>query len=681
MASRIPWPQGPPGTAPEESAEELYEQAPCGYFSTLPNGMLIRVNQTFLEWTGYERDELLEGRRFQDLLTVGGKIFHETHYAPLLQLQGRVREINFELLCKHGGSLPVLINTVQKKDATGRVVLHRTTAFSITERKNYERELLLARKRAEQAEQVARARTDFLSIISHEIRTPMNAIVGISGLLRQTHLSPEQEKYVGILQTSSENLLDLLDNILDISKLEGGKRVLEERRFNVRQLLHGIFYGLTAKAEEKKLAVHVVVDEGVPGWLLGEPVKLSQVLTHLLANAIKFTDRGTVTLAAHVRESSPESVCIDFRVTDTGIGIPKPLQATVFEELSQPSDEAPQRYGSGLSLAICQKLLGLYGRTLRLESVPGEGSSFFFDLTLKVAADSEPPEVHVARNTATSQGLRDMHLLVAEDNSVNVFVLSQYLRKWGARFDVVENGHEAVAKIQEAHYDLVLMDLQMPELDGYDATRAIRALPEEQFRKLPILAMTASTRVGLEERLTAAGFTDFVCKPFRPEELFSKISQRGASSLSAPEDSRTADLPIQEGAEVEPSPARPRFSLDEFRRMAEGDDEALREFITITLTSAEQHKHAFQQALEAGNLEAFDFQAHKIKMTVALLQAHVLQDALQQGRALLAQQERAPALLQASVRAIHTELNAIIAALREDLRQTAASVEAGTSEG
>ena len=164
----------------EESAEDLYENAPCGYLSTQPNGTIIRVNRTFLAWTGYEREELVGRKRLQDLLTVGGKIFHETHYGPLLRMQGAINEINFDVVCKDGRTVPTLLNSVQKKDAAGKPLLNRTTLFNITDRKNYERELVLARKRAEDA---ARAKADFLSMISHEIRTPMNAIIGLSGLL------------------------------------------------------------------------------------------------------------------------------------------------------------------------------------------------------------------------------------------------------------------------------------------------------------------------------------------------------------------------------------------------------------------------------------------------------------------------------------------------------------------
>ncbi|WP_224364583.1 PAS domain-containing hybrid sensor histidine kinase/response regulator [Hyalangium versicolor] len=661
-STRIDAPEAPP----EESAEELYEHAPCGHLSTLPNGTIVRVNQTFLDWTGYSREELLAGMRFQDLLNIGGKMFHETHYAPLLRMQGFVREINFELVGKQGGALPALINTVQKKDAAGKPVLHRTTVFGFAERKSYERELLLARKKAEQAEQLARSRTELLSTISHEIRTPMNAILGLSGLLQHTPLSSEQARYVALLQASSENLLGLLNHILDFSKIEAGKVTLEERRFHLRQLVNGILYGLRVKAEEKDLAIHVELDERVPAWLMGDPVKISQVLTNLLANAIKFTEQGSVTLSVQLQDTFAERVSVSFRVTDTGIGIPEERQSQIFEEFTQASYDIHLKYGgSGLGLAICQRLLALYGCKLGMESRLGQGSSFSFALSLKVAPDTpESALPAAAKSPIATCNIDGVQVLVADDNTVNVFVITQYLRKWGARFDVVENGRLAVEQAQQIHYDMVLMDLQMPELDGYDATRLIRKLPAERFRKLPIVALTASDRIGLEERIAAAGFTDFVCKPFTPEELHSKIAfccgRTQAAFTSPVEADKTPRSPEAPGAEA----STPRFSLEGLHRLAEGDPEALAEFITITIASAEKHKHAFQEALEQGNLDEFAFQAHQIKMTVELLQAHVLRTALQQGKALLTGKESDPARIRSAVQAIHTELDSIIHALQ-----------------
>ncbi|HEX8699646.1 MAG TPA: ATP-binding protein [Myxococcaceae bacterium] len=648
----------------EESAEELYENAPCGYISTLPNGTIVRVNRTFLEWMGYQRDELLNGKRFQDLLTVGGKLFHETHYAPLLRLQGSVQEVNFELVCKNGRRMPFLVNSVQKQDSTGRVVLHRTTLFNITDRKNYERELLLARKKAEDAEQVARARADFVSMVSHEIRTPMNAIIGLAQLLLHTRLTPEQEKYLQILQSSSESLLSLVNNILDFSKIEATQVTLEERRFNLRQLTYGIFYGLNVKAEEKGLAVRVELDERLPVWLLGDPVKLGQVLTNLLANAIKFTEQGSVVLAARVRESSPESVQVEFRVTDTGIGIPEDRQGRIFEEFAQASYEIHLKYGgTGLGLSICQKLLTLYKSKLEVQSTPGQGSSFSFTLPLKVAPEEQPAQAGAVHSPSTERNLRGLRVLVAEDNTVNVFVLSQFLRTWGVDFDVVENGKQAVAQVQEASYDVVLMDLQMPELDGYGATRAIRALPRQELRRLPIIALTASARLGHADAITAAGFTDYIGKPFKPDHLFSKLALYGTRPQAV---ASTEGAPVASPPMLESAAPPPRFCMDKLSAMAEGDPQALQDFRAIVITNAEQAQKDFQEALTRGDLEAFEFFVHKLKMTLELLQAHGLDRALRAGHEVLAEKDADPARRQAAILAIHAELDAIIQALKAE---------------
>jgi PAS domain S-box-containing protein len=662
-----------PATA--ESAEELYEHAPCGYLSTLPDGTIVKVNQTFLTLTGYSREEVLAGKQFQDLLTVGGKIFHETHYAPLMRLQGFANEINFDLVCKGGRPLPVLANTVQKKDEAGQVLLHRIAIFPISDRKNYEQELRLARRKAEEA---AKTKADFLSMMSHEIRTPMNAIIGLSNLLQQTGLSPQQQQYMQILQTSSENLLNLLNNILDFSKIEAGKVLLEERPFNIRQLVYGIFHGLNVKAEEKGLRVQVEIDEQVPAWVAGDPVKLGQVLTNLMGNAIKFTEQGTVSVVLRVRERAAETVSVDFQVRDTGIGIAPDRLAHVFEEFTQASYEINQRYGgTGLGLAICQKLLGLYGSKLSVESTQGEGTAFSFGLRLKIAQGKEEA-TRSAEFLSDSQILRDVRILVAEDNSVNVFVLAQFLRKWGVSFDVVENGQQALEKIQQQPYDLVLMDLQMPVMTGYEATRTVREQPEERFRSLPILALTASTRIGLEERVDLAGFTDFVGKPFKPDELFAKIAQyssrpelrsQARASEKHPEQALIrAELPVKRR-----SPAA-RLSLEKFRSMAEGDPHALLELCTLAIQNARKGKQDFQHVLEKGDLEGFDFQVHKMKMTLDLLQAHTLWTAIHHSRELLTAGGKDAARIRDAIHALQQELDAAIEALEAEVRTVTASL-------
>ena len=638
----------------DETAEDLYENAPCGYISTLPDGVIVRANQTFLTWTGYSREELLSGMRLQDLLPVGARIFYETHLAPLLQMQGSLNEIQLELVPRQGAPLPVLLNTTQRKDANGRGVLNRTTLLNISDRKKYEQELVLARKKAEAA---AQAKADFLSMVSHEIRTPMNAIIGIGSLLQRTELSPQQQKYVRILQSSSENLLGLINHILDFSKIEAGKAALDEKSFDPRQLVYGTLFSLNVKAEEKKLAVAAQIDEQVPARLVGDPIKLGQVLTNLVGNAIKFTELGAVTVTLQVRERLQGSVLLDFAVSDTGIGIPEDRLGHVFEEFTQASSDIGARYGgTGLGLAISRKLVELHGGRLSVKSTLGKGSTFSFTLSLKVA----PEEAQAPSSGAQGPEARQLHglkVLVAEDNTINVLMLSQFLRDWGVAFDVVENGQQAVARVQEADYDMVLMDVRMPELDGYDATSAIRALPHENFRRVPIIAVTASTRIGLEERIHAAGFTDFLGKPYKPEALAEKLVRHRDWP-------RAAEGFIRRGPEV--------IDLQRIHRLLGDDARAFEELATITLQTCAQYQHDFQVALATQNLEAFEFQTHKIRQLQDLLQARELREALEQGREALREKPSVPARLGAAYRAIHHALEAIRTAFQDAVRKSQA---------
>ena len=507
----------PPAPLFEESAEDLYDNAPCGYISALPGGTIVKINQTFLTWTGHRREDLVGRRRFQDLLSAGGRIFHETHYAPLLQMQGEVREIAVEILCADGRRLPVLINSVLKRDAAGKPLLSRTTIFNATDRKEYERELLRERQKAERAD---KAKAEFISMISHEIRTPLNAIMGVAHLLGTTELSPKQQKFVRILNSSSESLLNLINEVLDFSKIEAGKVSLEERVCDLRHLVHGLVEGLHPNA--KGLALEVEIDERVPDSVLGDPVKITQVLTNLLSNAIKFTSKGAVTVILQVREMEPEAVSIDFRVADTGIGIAPDRLSQIFDDFTQASYDIGMKYGgTGLGLAISKRLVELYGSRIAVESELGRGTTFSFVLRLKkaVADTSDDPASEPA-----GRGLPGgLSVLVADDNEVNVLVLTGFLREWGVEYEVVTNGRLAIERIQERSFDAVLMDLRMPELDGYAATRQIRSLPDPKFSRLPIFAISASTRMGHQHELEAAGFTEFVGKPIHPDVLLAKL--------------------------------------------------------------------------------------------------------------------------------------------------------------
>jgi PAS domain S-box-containing protein len=363
-----------------ESAEDLYEHAPCGYLSTLPDGTIVKVNQTLLDWLGRSREAMLAGTRFQSLLTIGSKIYYETHYAPLLHMQGAANEIAMELVGADGRILPVLLNSRQRRDADGTPLFNRITLFDSTERRRYERELLLARRKAEQ---VAHDRAQLLAMLSHDIRNPLNALMGVVQLLDRSELSEPQRKYVRLLKSSSENMLALLNHVLELSRAESGNFELAESPLSIRAIVDEVVATFEAAAREKGLRVLATIEDGVPSTTIGDPVVIRQILTNLVGNAVKFTERGAVDIGVSVKERAADAVTISISVADTGIGIDREVIDRIFNEFTQASSETATRFGgTGLGLTITRKLLALYGSSVQVRSVPGEGSTFSFDLRL-----------------------------------------------------------------------------------------------------------------------------------------------------------------------------------------------------------------------------------------------------------------------------------------------------------
>ena len=363
-------------TVLDESAEDLYEHAPCGYLSTLPDGTIVRVNQTLLDWLHRGRSELLSGTKFQRLLTIGSRIYHETHYAPLLRMQGTVNEIALELVRGDGRVLPVLVNARQRLDRDGTPLFNRITVFDATDRRRYERELLLARRKAEQ---VAKDKADLLAMLSHDIRNPLNALKVVVHLLQSSELSEAQRGYLRVIRSSSENMLELVDRVLELSKAESSSFALAETPFSMRDIVADVVATFTAKARDKQLALRWVVEEAVPAQLIGDPVAMRQILTNLVANAVKFTERGAVTIRVGVKERAVDAVTLDVVVSDTGIGIPADALDRIFNEFTQASYQTAVKFGgTGLGLTIVRKLLALYGSTVNVVSEPGQGSTFSF---------------------------------------------------------------------------------------------------------------------------------------------------------------------------------------------------------------------------------------------------------------------------------------------------------------
>lgn len=363
----------------EETAADLYEYAPCGYISTLPDGTIVKVNQTLIDWVRHPREALLSGMKLQSLLAIGSRIYYETHYAPLLQMQGFATEIALELLCADGRILPVLLNARQRRDPAGTAVLNRITIFDATDRRRYERELMLARRKAEQ---VAKDKADLLAMLSHDIRNPLNALMGMVHLLERSELAEPQRKFVRVLKSSSENMLSLLNHVLELSKAESSSFALAETAFSFHQVVVDVISTYEA-AREKGLQLRSEIDDGVPPQLIGDPIAVRQILTNLVGNAVKFTERGTVTLRVTTRERAADAVTLEVAVSDTGIGIAPDVVDRIFNAFTQANYDTATRFGgSGLGLAIARRLLALYGSSIHVASVPGEGSTFSFNLRL-----------------------------------------------------------------------------------------------------------------------------------------------------------------------------------------------------------------------------------------------------------------------------------------------------------
>jgi PAS domain S-box-containing protein len=366
----------------DESAEELYEHAPCGYVSCLPDGTILRVNQTLLDWTGYTREYLLADTRVQSLLSVGSKIYYETHFAPLMQMQGRANEIALEIIGADRTARPILVNAVQKRDADGTPLFMRMTLFDATDRRRYERELLVARRRAEQ---IAADKADLLAMLSHDIRNPLNALMGNVFMLERSNLAEEHMRRLRVVRSASENMLALLNRVLELSKAESAAFALAESSFALAALVREAAGAFAARAEEKGLRLDVTIAGDVPETVIGDPIALRQILSNFIGNAVKFTERGSVSVSVRALELATDAVTLKFMVIDTGIGIPADRVERIFEEFTQGSDDTAVRYGgSGLGLAIARKLLALYGSSIQLESAPGEGSAFAFKLRLAV---------------------------------------------------------------------------------------------------------------------------------------------------------------------------------------------------------------------------------------------------------------------------------------------------------
>ncbi|MVN91032.1 ATP-binding protein [Mucilaginibacter aquatilis] len=391
----------------------------------------------------------------------------------------------------------------------------------------------------DKAEKSSHAKSEFLSTMSHEIRTPLNAVIGMSNLLMMGNPRPDQQENLEILKFSANNLLAIVNDVLDFNKIESGKVVFENIRFNLAELMHNICGGQIIKANEKGLIFKLKIDDVFRNkTVIGDPTRITQIIFNLVSNAIKFTRQGYVEVKVNCIEDRHNQVVVRFSVKDSGIGIEGDNLTAIFEPFTQESVTTTRQYGgTGLGLAIVKRLLELKGVQMEVKSKPGQGSEFLFSLELPVATDK--PEEHADKPRIAPQHdseLSNLHILVAEDNVVNTMLMKKFFSKWQVQSSFAENGERAVEMMQYGNFDIVLMDLQMPVMNGFEAATEIRKLPDGVKSSVPIIALTASALTDIREKVFSAGMNDYVSKPFKPDELKEKIVtlvKRKASVTSA----------------------------------------------------------------------------------------------------------------------------------------------------
>ncbi|AMR30128.1 hypothetical protein A0256_01195 [Mucilaginibacter sp. PAMC 26640] len=386
----------------------------------------------------------------------------------------------------------------------------------ITKRKETEQQLLLAK---EQSEKASLAKSEFLSIMSHEIRTPLNAVLGMGHLLLKNQPRPDQVDNLKTLKTSADNLLVLINDILDFNKIEAGKLDLEEAPFNIEKLVTDIVDANKNAAAERETEIIFTIDKNAPRTFIGDVLRLGQVLNNLVSNAVKFTSKGKITINVDLCEVTELTALIRFSVTDTGVGIAKDKLQEIFKPFTQASTSITRQYGgTGLGLAITRRILNLLQSEIYVISAFGEGSTFYF--TIELEKNNDNATANLAQ-TPIAYDLNCKSILLVEDTLFNVLYATQLLEGWNTHVEIADNGAIAVEMVKNKAYDMILMDLQMPVLDGYAATLQIR----EFDHTTPIIALTASATSNVREKVMTVGMQDYITKPFNPDDFFLKLKK------------------------------------------------------------------------------------------------------------------------------------------------------------
>ncbi|MEQ9262841.1 MAG: PAS domain S-box protein [Owenweeksia sp.] len=523
--------------ASEKKYRGIINSMELGLLEVSREGIVIKAYDWFCDMTGYTAEELV-GKDPIPILMHPDEV-EVMHQQDANRKRGQAGVYEVRIRKKNGTYMWVAISGAPFYDPKGRMIGSIGIHLDITHQKKLQEQLEQAREEAENARQ---AEKEFLAHMSHEIRTPLNAVVGMTNLLASTELSSSQKDYVQDIKYAADVLHGLISDVLDISKIEAGEVEMLESELHLEQTIAMLCKTLDYRAREKRNTLSYTISPAVPSIIQADRNFLNQILLNLLGNALKFTENGTISIDVEVAGKIKEGLLLKFTVSDTGIGIGPEKIDTIFERFKQEKAETRKIYGgTGLGLAICRHLVELHGGTIYVDSEEGKGSQFIFSLKVRAVTTTDSGQslgelTHILKAPST------LKLLVAEDNELNQKYISALLKQWGVAHHLADNGQEAVQQSLKHLYDLILMDMQMPVMNGYEAAHAIREDAENPNQQTKILALTASALIDEKKKARQAGMDDHLTKPFTPDQLLTFLSQNlGSDQLPLQEETSTAE--------------------------------------------------------------------------------------------------------------------------------------------